>query len=63
VEGFNRKNGWALEHDPSSTSPDGSDAEMIYRILEDEIIPLYYKTSESGVPQNWVKAMKAAIRL
>jgi starch phosphorylase len=62
VEGFNGKNGWAVEHDPSSTSPDGSDAEKIYRILEDEIIPLYYKTSESGVPQDWVKAMKAAMK-
>ena len=62
VEGFNGKNGWAVEHDPSSKSPDGSDAEKIYRILEDEIIPLYYKTSESGVPQDWVKAMKAAMK-
>ena len=62
VEGFNGKNGWAVEHDPSSASPDGSDAEKIYRILEDEIIPLYYKTSESGVPQDWVKAMKAAMK-
>lgn len=62
VEGFNGKNGWAVEHDPSSGSPDGSDAEKIYRILEDEIIPLYYKTSESGVPQDWVKAMKAAMK-
>jgi starch phosphorylase len=62
VEGFKGKNGWAVEHDASSTSPDGSDAEKIYRILEDEIIPLYYKTSESGVPQDWVKAMKEAMK-
>jgi glycogen phosphorylase len=62
VEGFNGKNGWAVEHDGSSGSPDGSDAEKIYRLLEDEIIPLYYKTSESGVPQDWVKAMKAAMK-
>jgi len=62
VEGFNGKNGWAVEHDASSVNPDGSDAEKIYRILEDEIIPLYYKTSESGVPQDWVKAMKAAMK-
>jgi len=62
VEGFNGKNGWAVEHDASSVSPDGNDAEKIYRILEDEIIPLYYKTSESGVPQDWVKAMKAAMK-
>ena len=62
VEGFNGENGWAVEHDASSVSPDGNDAEKIYRILEDEIIPLYYKTSENGVPQDWVKAMKAAMK-
>ena len=31
------------------------------RVLEEQIIPLYYKTSESGIPQDWVKAMKAAM--
>jgi starch phosphorylase len=62
VEGFNGENGWAVEHDASSASPDGSDAEKIYRILENEIIPLYYKTSESGVPHDWVKVMKAAMK-
>ena len=62
VEGFNRKNGWALQHDESSADPDSHDAEQIYRILEDEIIPLYYKTSENGIPQDWVRAMKAAMK-
>jgi glycogen phosphorylase len=61
-EGFNGKNGWAVEHDESSADPDGSDAEQIYRILEDEIIPLYYKISENGIPQDWVKAMKATMQ-
>ncbi len=61
-EGFNGENGWAVEHDASSVDPDGSDAEKIYRILEDEIIPLYYKTSENGVPQDWVKTMKVAMK-
>ena len=62
VEGFNGKNGWAVEHDPSSASPDGSDAENIYRILEDEIIPLYYKMSESSIPHQWVRLMKESIK-
>jgi len=62
VEGFNGKNGWAVEHDPSSASPDGSDAENIYRILEDEIIPLYYTMSESSIPHQWVRLMKESIK-
>jgi starch phosphorylase len=61
VEGFNGKNGWAVEHGVGSEDPDGSDADQIYRILEDEIIPLYYKTPENGIPQDWVKVMKATM--
>ena len=62
VEGFNGKNGWAVEHDPGSESPDSSDAEKIYRILEDEIIPLYYNVSENGVPHDWVRLMRESIK-
>jgi len=62
VEGFNGKNGWAIEHEEISADPDSSDAEKIYHILEDKIIPLYYKTSESGVPNEWVRLMKESIK-
>jgi starch phosphorylase len=62
VEGFNGKNGWALAHDASSANPDGSDAEQIYRILEDEIIPLYYTMSEDSIPHKWVAVMKESIK-
>ena len=43
-------------------SPDNRDAEKIYRILEDEIIPLYYNVSENGVPHGWVRLMRGSIR-
>jgi starch phosphorylase len=62
VEGFNGKNGWAVEHDGSPANPDGSDAEKIYRILEDEIIPLYYTMSESSIPHQWVRLMRESIK-
>ena len=61
-EGYNGKNGWAVEHEETSTDPDRSDAEKIYTLLEEEIIPLYYKMSDSGVPQDWVKVMKASMK-
>ncbi|MCF8069246.1 MAG: alpha-glucan family phosphorylase [Desulfobacterales bacterium] len=61
-EGFNGKNGWAVEHEETSDSPDSSDADKIYRILEEEIIPLYYKMSNSGIPHDWVKVMKASMK-
>ena len=61
-EGFNGENGWAVTHDANAANPDGSDAEQLYRILEDGIIPLYYTMSENSIPHKWVAVMKASIK-
>ena len=58
IEGYNGKNGWAFE----GTGSDEKDAAAIYDLLEKEIIPLYYKQDEDGVPREWVKVMKEAIK-
>jgi starch phosphorylase len=62
IEGFNKKNGWALGHEEANGNRDQADAHAIYHILENEILPLYYKVSEDGVPEGWVKVMKASIK-
>jgi starch phosphorylase len=61
-EGFNGKNGWAVDHDANAENPDGSDAEKIYRLLEEQIIPLFYQVSDSGIPLEWVRLMKATMK-
>jgi starch phosphorylase len=58
IEGYNGKNGWAFE----GTGSNAKDAAAIYDLLEKEIIPLYYKQDEDGVPHDWVKVMKEAIK-
>jgi starch phosphorylase len=62
IEGFNGENGWAIDHKEVDANRDQADAAEIYRILEEEIIPLYYKVSEEGVPNEWVRIMKEAIK-
>ncbi len=62
VEGFNGKNGWAFGKEDVGENRDQADAEAIYRILEEEVIPLYYEVSEDGVPHGWVKLMKETIK-
>ncbi len=62
VEGFNGKNGWAFGEGAADSDRDKRDAEAIYRILEEEIIPLYYKASDDGVPRGWVKVMKESVK-
>jgi starch phosphorylase len=57
IEGFSGKNGWAFSGDG-----DERDAEAMYQLLETEIVPLYYKLDDSGIPIDWVKIMKQAIK-
>lgn len=62
IEGFNGRNGWAFGEEEVGENRDHADAEAIYRILEQQILPLYYKISEDGVPHDWVKVMKESIK-
>jgi len=57
IEGFNGKNGWAF-----SGGGDDQDADAIYTLFEKEIVPLYYKIDDKGIPRDWVKVMKEAIK-
>jgi starch phosphorylase len=64
-EAYNGTNGWAIGSDIPANSPqeeDRADAEALYRLLEDEIVPLYYTRDRNGVPHDWVRLMKESIR-
>ncbi len=62
IEGYNGENGWAFGEEHVEGNRDHADAEALYDILENKIIPLYYNVSSEGVPEGWVKVMKAAIK-
>jgi len=64
-EGYNGSNGWVIGSDLISPSPDEedeADAEALYRLLEEEIVPLYYTRDRDGVPHGWIRMVKEAIR-
>ena len=61
-EGYNGNNGWAVKHDENAANPDAGDADKIYGLLENEIIPLYYKMSDNSIPYAWVRLMKESIK-
>jgi starch phosphorylase len=64
-EGYKGTNGWALGNSPDipgSEEEDEMDAESLYRLLEEEIVPLYYDRSRSGVPHGWIRLIKESIR-
>ncbi len=65
VEGYNGANGWVVgnDHDfENETARDDFDANSIYQILEDEIVPLYYSRDRDGVPRGWAEVMRESIR-
>ncbi|HUF06462.1 MAG TPA: alpha-glucan family phosphorylase [Candidatus Binatia bacterium] len=62
-EGFNGSNGWAIgdrEPDGDDEAQDAADAAELYRLLEQEIVPLFFDRDD-GVPTAWVATMRASI--
>jgi glycogen phosphorylase len=63
-EGYNGRNGWAIGRGPegaASGDQDSNDADSLYNILEDKVVPLYYDQDRSGVPHGWVTMIKESI--
>jgi starch phosphorylase len=65
-EGYNGLNGWAIGKDIDYTDPeeqDQADADSLYDLLENEIVPLYYQERSSDrLPGEWINRMKESIR-
>ena len=63
-EGWTGDNGWAIggrETNPDEGAQDWADAQDLYRILEQELIPAYYERDPGGVPPRWIQIMRNAI--
>jgi glycogen phosphorylase len=64
AEAYDPKLGWAIgdgnEHgdDPAW---DRADAEALYDVLENEIIPEFYKRDEQGIPRPWVARVRESM--
>ncbi|MBA2340731.1 MAG: alpha-glucan family phosphorylase [Pyrinomonadaceae bacterium] len=70
LEGYDGTNGWAIgdttAHEPVETPgvvtpEDMKDAESLYRVLEEEIVPAFYERDETGLPRRWVRMMKRSL--
>jgi len=61
VEGYKENAGWALPEKRTYDNQDFQDeldAETIYYLLENEIIPAYYNRDDNGIPLQWVGFIK-----
>ncbi len=64
VEGYKEKAGWMIPEEQLYENPDFQDeidADTIYNLLEDEIVPLFYKRDRYGIPGEWVQYIKNSI--
>lgn len=60
-ECFDRKNGWAVGDGSqldNLNEQNRRDANRIYELLENQIVPLYYRRDSRGLPREWLAMMK-----
>jgi len=63
-EGWTGDNGWAIggrEMNADEGAQDWSDAQDLYRLLEEEIVPRYYEHDAAGLPAAWVDLMRRSM--
>ena len=65
AEAYDGLNGFAIGGGRTHSNfdvHDSRDGEDLYRVLRDELIPLYYQRDRDGLPRGWIKRMKRTIR-
>jgi len=65
AEGFNGANGWVIDGRAPTAQEDAvdaADAEALYRLLEERVVPAFYDRNSTGVPGPWLLIVKEAIR-
>jgi starch phosphorylase len=65
AEAYDGVNGFAIGTGRTHSNMnvhDSRDGEDLYRVLREEVIPLYYQRDRDGLPHGWIKRMKRTIR-
>lgn len=63
-EAYSGKNGWAISalNKGFYQDDDENDSRSLYDLLEKEVVPLYYERDRAGVPRDWIRVMKEAMK-
>jgi starch phosphorylase len=65
-EGYSELTGFQIRGEPTGKTEadlDAADAEALFAVLEDEIVPLFYDRDARGLPASWLAMMKESIVL
>jgi starch phosphorylase len=63
-EGWTEDNGWAIggrDTNSDEGAQDWADAMDLYRLLETEIVPAYYRRDANGLPTAWIDTMRRSM--
>ncbi|MBD5642037.1 MAG: alpha-glucan family phosphorylase [Desulfovibrio sp.] len=66
-EGYNRQNGWTIGpvvtmELPRDDQNDYDDAEALYTLLENAVLPLYHEMNAQDLPGNWIAMSKRSLK-
>ncbi|HEY6507172.1 MAG TPA: alpha-glucan family phosphorylase [Vicinamibacterales bacterium] len=65
AEGFTGENGWLIEgtaHPDDAGAQDWADAQALYTLLEQQLVPAFYDRDPNGTPHRWLQVVKQSIR-
>jgi glycogen phosphorylase len=62
-EAYEPEVGWCLGDDRENSGPerDIEEADMLYRLLEEKVVPLFYERDLDGVPKGWTDMVSASM--
>ena len=63
AEGYTGENGWLIEpkNAGDAEASDAADAEALYALLENEVVPRFYDRDKQGLPRRWLSVVRNAI--
>ncbi len=65
AEAYDGLNGFAIGTGRTHSDThvhDSRDGDDLYRVLREEVIPLFYQRDRDGLPREWIRRMKRTIR-
>jgi starch phosphorylase len=63
AEGYMGMNGWAVPPAQPGEDTDQADAERLFSLLEEQVVPMYYRRDARGLPMEWLQRMKHALKV
>jgi starch phosphorylase len=63
-EGYDGTNGFAIGEDAHADSveeQDRTDSANLYKVLTEQVVPLFYDRDAQGIPRNWLKRVRRAM--